>query len=44
MEIFHFREFDNRLNNESLSVIIDKLKLIKEEKKIDFKCFSKEAS
>ena len=44
MEILHFREFDSRFNNESLSVINEELKFIKEEKKIDFKCFSKEAT
>ena len=44
MEIFHFREFDRRFNNESLSVIIDELKLIKATKKIDLKCFSKVAT
>ena len=43
MEIFNFREFDSRFNNEVLSVINDKLKLIKD-KKIDFKCFSDEAT
>ena len=44
MKIFHFTEFDSRFNNESLSVINEELKFIKEEKKIDFKCFSKEAT
>ena len=44
MEILHFREFDGRFKNESLSFINDKLKLIKEVKKLDFKCFSKEAT
>ena len=34
MEILHFRDFDGRFNNVSLSVINDKLKLIKEENKI----------
>ena len=43
MEILHFREFESRFNNESLSVINEELKFIKE-KKIDFKCFSKEAT
>ena len=43
MEILHFREFDSRFNNKSLSFIKDKLKLIKEEKELDFKCFSKKA-
>ena len=44
MEILHFREFDSRFNNESLSVINEELKFIKKEKKIDFKSFSKEAT
>ena len=43
METLYFRELDSRFNNESLSVMYDKLKLIKEERK-DFKCFSKEAT
>lgn len=43
MEIIHFGEIDSRFNNESLSFINDDLKLTKEEKKLDFKCFSKKA-
>ena len=34
METLHFREFDSRFNNESLSVINEELKFIKEEGKI----------
>ena len=37
MKIFHFREFDSRFNNGSLSVINNKLKLIKVEKKMFLK-------
>ena len=44
MEILHFLEFDSRFNNESLSIINEELKFIKEEKKINFRCFSKEAT
>ena len=44
MKILHFTEFDSRFNNESLSIINEELKFIKEEKKINFKCFSKEAT
>ena len=44
MEILHCRQFDSIFNNESLSVINEELKFIKEEKKTDFKCFSKEAT
>ena len=43
IEIFNFRKFDSRFNNESLSVINDKSKFITE-KKTDLKCFSKEAT
>ena len=43
-ETYDFSEFDSRFNNERLSATIDEMKLIKEEKKIDFKCFSKEAT
>ena len=42
--ILHFIEFDSRFNNESLSIINEELKFIKEEKKIDFRYFSKEAT
>ena len=34
MKILHFSGFDNRFNNQSLNVINDELKWIKEEKKI----------
>ena len=40
MEILHFREF----KNESLNVINEELEFAIEEKKIDFKSFSKEAT
>ena len=42
--ILHFREFDSRFNNENFTIINDEPKLTKEEKKIDLKCFSKEAT
>ena len=44
VEILHFMEFDSRFNNESLRVITDELKLMKEVKEIDFKCFLQEAT
>ena len=37
-------EFDSRFNNEGLSVINGNLILVKEEKKIYIKCFSKEVA
>ena len=40
MEILHFREF----KNESLNVKNEELEFAIEEKKIDFKCFSKKAT
>ena len=44
MEIVNFRDFDSRFNNESLNVINEELKFIKEKKKINLKCLSKEAT
>ena len=44
MEIVNFRDFDSRFNNESLNVINEELKFIKEAKKINLKCLSKEAT
>ena len=44
MEIVNFRDFDSRFNNESLNVINKELKFIKEEKKINLKCLTKEAT